>query len=322
MSFDEVRFPTNLSLGSAGGPGYSTLVIETEGGREERIQRWPNARRQWDARYGVKKLQDHSTLLSFYLARGGAKRGFRFQDPFDYCSNSTHPYRPSALNAGDQEIGVGDGTEVDFQLIKTYTNGGQSVVRTITKPQSGTVIAAVNGVTKTEGVDYTVNTATGVITFGTAPPNTHVVTAGFLFDTPVRFGEGADDLLSTTYDDFESGSSAVPIIEVIEDTQVEGDYNWGGHLDVSLTANRTLSVTEARSYAFDAASGSLYVQLPDPTNLPAGGPYFVLHNVGSTHAIDLKDDGGTTLLSIATGTSVMVSLYVEADGTTKGWVAW
>ncbi len=37
MSFHDVRFPTDISYGSSGGPGFSTAIIEVDSGAEERI---------------------------------------------------------------------------------------------------------------------------------------------------------------------------------------------------------------------------------------------------------------------------------------------
>ncbi len=73
--------------------------------------------------------------------------------------------------------------------MKTYGGGTSAYLRPIVKPVAGSVKVAVNGIAKTVGSQVTVDTATGVITFtaGNSPPIGAAVTAGFLFDVPVRF---------------------------------------------------------------------------------------------------------------------------------------
>jgi len=66
-----------------------------------------------------------------------------------------------------------------FQLVKTYGD----VARPIAKPVEGSVVVAVDG----DGVEAEVDVETGAVTLDAAPDEGAVVTAGFLFDTPVRF---------------------------------------------------------------------------------------------------------------------------------------
>src|SRR5690606_1845399 len=94
-----------------------------------------------------------------------------------------------AVTATDQVIGVGDGTADTFQLAKTYGALHSPYRRPIAKPVLGSVQVAVNESEMEEGVAFTVDSATGVVTFapGFIPPAGAAVTAGFLFDVPVRF---------------------------------------------------------------------------------------------------------------------------------------
>jgi uncharacterized protein (TIGR02217 family) len=57
-------------------------------------------------------------------------------------------------------------------------------VRTITKPVAGTVKVYLDGVEQLWG--WSVDTTTGVVTFGTAPAMGVEVTADCEFDVPVR----------------------------------------------------------------------------------------------------------------------------------------
>ena len=66
-----------------------------------------------------------------------------------------------------------------------------------------------------DGVDFDLDTTTGIVAFraGAVPSAGAAVTAGFLFDTPVRFDS---DYLELDHTAFEGG--AIPKIPIIEIT--------------------------------------------------------------------------------------------------------
>jgi uncharacterized protein (TIGR02217 family) len=208
MAFHDVRYPTNLSFGSSGGPERRTDIVTLVNGFEERNSPWLDSRRRYDAGSGMRSLDDLETLISFFEARSGQLHAFRWKDWSDYKT-----CRPShAVTALDQVIGTGNGTKVAFQLVKVYASGSQSYTRTLMKPVSGTVKVAVNGVVRTVGTDFSVNLTTGVVTFNLPPGAGLSVTAGCEFDVPVRFDT---DRISTSVATFQAGQiPAVPVIEV------------------------------------------------------------------------------------------------------------
>ena len=210
MSFDEVRFPVTISRNAVGGPERMTEVVTLKSGFEERNSTWADSRRRYDAGYGVKRLDDLYAVIEFFEARRGMHRGFRWKDWSDFKSCAPE----TATTNADQTIGTGDGSDLTFQLIKVYSSASNPYTRTITKPVQGTVKVSVDGVAKTEATHYNVNYATGLITFtgGNAPGNTHLVKAGFEFDTPVRFDT---DRLEVNLDTFFAGSvPQIPLVEV------------------------------------------------------------------------------------------------------------
>jgi len=206
MAFNEVRFPDDVSRGARGGPERRTQIVELASGDEERNASWANSRRRYDAAYGIRRGDDLAAVVAFFEARNGRLYGFRWKDWADFKS-----CLPSQIPAAtDQAIGTGDGTKTAFQLTKTYTSGSQSWIRTITKPVSGTVLVAIDGVEANTG--WSVDTTTGLITFATAPATGAVITAGFEFDVPVRFDT---DRLDVTLDIERLGSiTTIPLIEV------------------------------------------------------------------------------------------------------------
>jgi uncharacterized protein (TIGR02217 family) len=206
MSFDEIRFPDNISRGARGGPERRTRIVELASGKEERNSPWAGSRRRYDASYGIRRADDLAAVVAFFEARSGRLRGFRWKDWSDFKS-----CLPSAVVAAtDQLIGQGNATATAFQLSKTYSSGLQSYVRTITKPVTGSVLVAVGGVPQSSG--WSVDTTTGIVTFTAPPANGASVTAGFEFDVPVRFDS---DLLDVTLDIERLGSiTSIALVEV------------------------------------------------------------------------------------------------------------
>lgn len=207
MSFHETQFPTDISKGSAGGPERRTDIVTLRSGFEERNSIWRHSRRKYDASLGLRSLDDLHEVLEFFEARSGRLFGFRWKDWADHRSGP--PRR--TVSAADQLIGVGDGSDTTFQLVKRYTSGGVEYIRDIRKPVSGTVLVAVDGSPLSEGSGFTVDYTTGLITFASAPGLGLDITAGYHFDVPVRFDT---DFLSISVDAFEAG--AIPAIDIIE----------------------------------------------------------------------------------------------------------
>jgi uncharacterized protein (TIGR02217 family) len=200
-AFHEVRLPARLAFGSTGGVERRTEVVTLASGYERRASPWAHGRRRYLIGAGVRALDDAAALVAFFEARRGRLHGFRFKDFADFksCAPSV------AVAATDQAIGVGDGVATAFQLVKAYGD----VAREVRKPVAGSVVAALDGVVTTA---FTVDAATGVVTFD-APPGVGVeITAGFEFDTPVRFDT---DRIDVTLEGFDAGRVvAVPLVEV------------------------------------------------------------------------------------------------------------
>jgi uncharacterized protein (TIGR02217 family) len=206
MSFHEVRFPDAISRGARGGPERRTQIVELASGDEERNANWANSRRRYDVAYGIRRADDLAAVVAFFEARNGRLHGFRFKDWGDHKS-CLPSGQPSPL---DQPLGVGDGVRTSFPLLKRYASGAQSWTRAITKPVAGTVRVALGGTEETSG--WSVDATTGVVTFGAAPATGTAVTAGFEFDTPVRFDT---DALDVTLDLERLGSiTSIPLLEI------------------------------------------------------------------------------------------------------------
>ncbi|MDB5588311.1 MAG: hypothetical protein JWP26_3281 [Devosia sp.] len=205
MAFHAVRFPLDVALGARGGPERRTDVVTLASGAEERNGRWRHSRRRYNAGYGVKSRADMQAVLAFFEERRGRLHGFLWRDGLDYSSGGAVP------GPSNQRIGTGDGSQTSFQLSKTYGASFDPYLRPITRPVAGSVRMAVAGSELLSG--WTVDVATGVVGFSVAPANGAAVTAGFLFDVPVRFDTDRLDIELTSFDAAEAPS--IPLVEIL-----------------------------------------------------------------------------------------------------------
>ena len=195
--FAEVQFPPDISYGSSGGPEYATDIVSSLSGHEQRNIQWSQARLRYNVGKGVKTAAQLAALIAFFRARKGRAYGFRFKDWSDF-------------RASGEIIGTGNGVQLQFQLAKRYISGGVQETRAIRKPVSGTVQVYKNAVLQTTGIS--VDHATGMVTFTTAPASGATVSSNFEFDVPVRFDT---DRLAATMDSYGTHSWVdIPLVEV------------------------------------------------------------------------------------------------------------
>ncbi|PAX07010.1 DUF2460 domain-containing protein [Sphingomonas lenta] len=193
QAFDNVAFPLALGAEVEVAPGFSTAVLTGAGGYETRNSQWAEARTTYDVGPGVRSEADIAALLAFFRARMGPARGFRLRDPFDFAASA-------------ERLGVGDGVNRRFALVKRY--GEQE--RRITRPVAGSVAVTVGGV-KVSG--FSVEDG-GWVVLDDAPTAGAVVAASFVFDVPVRF---AEDVLRVNRATFLAGEAvSVPLVELRE----------------------------------------------------------------------------------------------------------
>ena len=203
MAFDEVNLPARLAFGSTGGVERRTEIVTLASGFERRSTPWAQGRRRYLIGANLRSLDDMAALTAFFEARRGRLNGFRFRDFADFKSCAPG----QAVSSLDQVLGLGDGAVTGFSLVKTY--GDQA--REIHKPVAGSVTVAVGGEVLMDGT-FEVDAVTGRVTLAGAPGEGVAVTAGFLFDTPVRFDA---DRIEVTLESFGVGRmTAMPLIEL------------------------------------------------------------------------------------------------------------
>lgn len=322
MGFHEVLFPLDIAYGSAGGPGFSTNIIELDSGAEQRVARWGDARHRYNVAYGIRSYVQLYDLIEFYIARRGPANGFRFRDYTD-CTTSANGY---AIELGgaiqtpdDQLLGVGDGITTQFQLIKRYIHGGFSRIRKITRPVAGTTKLKINDVEYAEGTGWSVDTTTGIITTNGPVPAAHDVEAGCIFDVPVRFGKEVDEVLAMNVESFGQGSSQdIPLVEILADGEVQDEFFYGGAARFNYSSEITLSVLGGRTIELNPSNNNLNVRMPDTTSLPGGGPYFFLVNIHATFTAKIKTFSGVSLFDLPALSMITMILSDNGAGT-KTW---
>ena len=207
QAFDDVLFPLALGRDATVTPEFATSVTITASGFERRNSLWSDARLRFDVGPGVRSEAELGTLIAFFRARRGQARGFRLRDPSDYSSCGMTG-APTPL---DQRIGTGDGLTARFALVKHYGEGTEAQRRRVTRPRADSVTVSIDGV-ETDGWSLEDK---GVILFAEAPGEGAAISAGFLFDVPVRFAEDRLDISGAAFAAGEAPS--VPLIELRED---------------------------------------------------------------------------------------------------------
>ena len=201
-SFTERRFPTKLSYGSSGGPGFRTSVFELDSGFVGGVLEWDKLRARYDVRLenateeNIAALEDH-----FYSMRGRAI-GFRYKDWNDY-------------KLANQNFFVGDGATTRFQIFKRYRSGTFKFDRILRKIVQGTLATInIDGVAKTYQTDFVVDWNTGIVDMKTAPASGSVGKIVFLeFDNAVRYD---DDFLNIAVTDFRQlTANSVKLMEIL-----------------------------------------------------------------------------------------------------------
>jgi uncharacterized protein (TIGR02217 family) len=156
-------------------PDFKTTIQKSVSGRELRVAYMQYPLYTFSLSYSVLKdnatpatpslNSDFQTLLSFFLARSGTFDNFLYLDPSDNL-------------ATNQTIGIGNGTNRMFNLVRSYGNNG--IVELVQNPNAITI--TVNGVVNTQWTQIK-----GLITFNTAPINGAVIKWSGSFYYRVRF---------------------------------------------------------------------------------------------------------------------------------------
>lgn len=175
MSFINERLPTQVEINAVRREREPVDIVKTDGGYEVRNVRHSQGLYEYEISFptGDYDASVSVSVKNMFKASRGGLYPFRFRD-WDSENNTLT----------DELIGTGNGTATVFQITKTWTVGGQSQVRNITRPVPAFTVK-VNDVTLGSG--YSINYATGIITFTSPVTNAHTIKVSGVYDIPVRF---------------------------------------------------------------------------------------------------------------------------------------
>lgn len=158
---------------------WSTDISTTKSGLETATGNWAFPR--YDFRLPFEFLRADATqelqaIEDLFAQMGGRRDNFLYDDKT--CNTVI-----------GQQLGVGDGSNKQFQALRQIKSGG--FVMPVYDLKAGSLKVYVNGVQATTG--WTVD-GNGLITFATAPANGAAITANFGFYFRVRFTEDSAEL--------------------------------------------------------------------------------------------------------------------------------
>ncbi len=162
-------------------PRFNTIVQPSVSLWELRGSFSPYPQWEWTLGFSVLRQYgsnvEYKTLQNFYLARQGRFDSFLFDDINDDTATA-------------EPFGTGDGSTVAFQLIRHFATSGFSepVYNVYGASFSGAPAIYNNAVLQTPAVDYNIS-ATGLVTFTSAPANGHALTWTGTYRWRVRFSD-------------------------------------------------------------------------------------------------------------------------------------
>lgn len=317
MAFHDVSLPEAFQYQSSAGAGFSTIVQATASGHEFRIARQSQPRHRFVLRKELQTEAEAKALKAFAIGRRGALHSFRLKDFSDYTTATDGVSDPSNT---DVIIGVGDGTETTFQLLKVYdADGDAPYQRVLTLPVDGTVVVTVNGVSTTS---FTVN-GQGQIVLSSAPTSGHIVRAGCEFDVPVRFEASFDRWQQMQAVAFQQWNLVdLSCVEVLSEVEQPERWSAGGATDWGeVGSNVRLSLNDGMLQGFDPTT-AMSAYLPSVSRIPGGGLVFVITiDSGASGSLQLRDELGTAVGSaLSAGDTVTVGLMRESS--TATWVVY
>ena len=186
-----------MKFGFVSSPRFSTNITAVASGAERRNRNWAHPLHSFAAPEAVECHEHLVALHNMWMTTAGPLHTFPFRDPLDFASRDLiAPGVAPAVGPTDQVLGIADGTQREWQLVRRYAFGGQGYERVISHPVVASVVVAINAlppetdnpVTMPGGpYAWEVDRLTGVVSFDKVLDEGLVVTAGFLFDVEARF---------------------------------------------------------------------------------------------------------------------------------------
>jgi uncharacterized protein (TIGR02217 family) len=168
-------------------PTFQTRIQRAVSGRELRALDYPYPLWQFTLVFDFLRdspaagLNELRKLIGFFLLCQGAYATFLYQDPFDN-------------QVTGQSLGTGDSSTTAWQLQRTLGDAslaGGGFTEPVLAPNQVSAIYF-NGITQ-PATSYSVDAATGIVTFVTPPPYGAAITADFTYYFRCRFSDDSYD---------------------------------------------------------------------------------------------------------------------------------
>lgn len=320
MAYHDDLFPTGADYGTQFATAHNSVVNELPSGAEQRVARWSATRKRFVLNMRNRSPIEVDEVAQFHRAREGRVHAFPVLDWTDYSTNDlAEPSQASFddldATSDDELIGTGDGSATDFQLVKSYTSGPTTKTRLITRPIVDSVRVKSNGVELTEGVGFTVDYSTGVVTLASAPSNGHLVKAGCKFYVPSRFEQDELALEVSAYSRVSILSCSM--IEVLPGESVDDEWNYGGASTQSWAGSLTLSPSHGFFVRLNPTAAAT-LKLPSFASYKRGTGHATLQNV-SAYDVDVTYLG-VSLGTLAAGDWADICLGYNSAGTASEWI--
>lgn len=173
---DDVILPNSVILAGVRGRQIrrNTRVQNQSGVMQINVD-WSRTLREYEIGIAPMPLTSWQAIEGLHEVTEGGAFGFLMEDPKDNAATLT-----------DGVLTAISGST--YQLQKKYTSAGSTRTknRKITRPRAGSLTITVSGTPLVEGVGFTVNYATGVVTIASAPAASSLAWSG-RFYVPVHF---------------------------------------------------------------------------------------------------------------------------------------
>lgn len=188
MNFFDIRILDATVYTSSGGPTFSTAISSGNEKQEVRRVNWGSPRYRYNLKYGIRNKVETDAVLNLFNLCKGKGIGFRYKDWNDF----------SVIKS---TIGIGDGINKKFQLIKNYGVREYNFSRIISKPVNGTVLIYIDNIN--QAGNFSVDYSSGIILFTQPPAINSKISASFEFDVPVRFDTDSLSIMSSGKDRYQ-----------------------------------------------------------------------------------------------------------------------
>lgn len=176
---------------------YLTIVSESEGGKEQRYQKWQKPKRTFRIKLSARQPAEMNNIWRFYTRHKGAYDSFYFQNPNE-----------NPVTA--ETFGSGDGIKSVFYLGTSVDIGTGDLVLT---PGSAVLTRSIKGTGDYLAFSlYTIDDSLGQVTTNPVLPSGDVLRASYNFRYRVRF---KDDNLSREAFAVDLWNYGLDLVEVI-----------------------------------------------------------------------------------------------------------